>query len=101
MVVAGRTTALWCTLHALTIKLPRSEKRVAEVRVDGQPVGTLTPATSAGLLAVVDRAEALGRTVTAHGFLSGNSLTVSMALSVARTADLTEEWISEHLKPTS
>lgn len=101
MVVAGRTKALWCTLHARTIKLPRSEKRVAEVRVDGQPVGTLTPATSAGLLTVVDRAEALGRTVIAHGFLSGNSLTVSLALSVARTADLTEDWISKHLEPTS
>lgn len=101
MVVAGRTTALWCTLHALTIKHPRSEKRVVEVRVDGQPAGTLTPATSAGLLTVVDRAEALGRTVIAHGFLSGNSLAVSMTLSVPRTVDLTEEWISEHLGPTA
>jgi collagen type III alpha len=101
MVVAGRKAALWCTLHALTIKMPRSEKRVAEVRIDGQPIGTLTPATSKDLLTVVDRADTLGRTVLAHGFLSGNSLTVSMTLSVPRTSDLTEEWISEHLEPTA
>lgn len=100
LVVSGQTTALWCTLHALTITTPRSEKRVAEVRVDGDTIGTLMPTTSAGLLTVIDRAEVLGRTVVAHGFLTGNSLTASMALSVPRTVDLPEEWIREHLEPT-
>jgi len=97
LVVSGQTTALWCTLHATTIKGPRSEKRVVEVRVDGHTVGTLTPTTSAGLLTVIDRAEILGRIVLAHGLLSGNSLTASMTLSAPRTENLTEEWIREHL----
>lgn len=98
--VADHKVALWCTLRALTVKTARSEKRVVEVHVDNQPVGTLTPATSADLLTVVDRAETIGRSIVAHGFLSGNSLTVTMILSIPRAAELTEDWISEHLSST-
>ncbi|WP_298228780.1 hypothetical protein [Gryllotalpicola sp.] len=57
----------------------------------------LTPATSADILPVVDKAEEAGRIAVARGYLSGNSLNVDLSLSVARTVDLDEDWIRENL----
>lgn len=97
LVRAGLKSGVWVTLHASTVTTARTEKRVVEVRVDGRAVGALTPATSAGILPLVDKAEGAGRIAVARGYVSGNSLSVDLSVSLARTADLDEEWISENL----
>lgn len=95
--VGSGRTGVWVTLHAITHKTPRSEKRLVEVRVDGKRCGALSPATSADLLPVVERIEDLGRLAVARGYVSGNSLKAELVVSAPKAAELTERWIDENL----
>lgn len=97
LVRAGHKVAIWVTLHAVTIATPRAEKRLVEAHVNGTTVGRLTPVTSADVLRVLDLADAEGRTIAAHGYLTGNSLSTELALSIARSTDLAESWIQDNL----
>lgn len=71
---------VFATLHRLQVTSGRSEKVLIELRIDGEPIGVLTPAMSQHFLPAVDHLEAVGRLTVARVFLKGNALKVEAVL---------------------
>ena len=80
---------VYATLHPLHEQPARS---VVEVRVDGAPVGRLTPRTSSELLPVVERVAAAGGTCAARALLSGTAVRAEVVLSAQRAPELPPGW---------
>ncbi|GAA3388856.1 HIRAN domain-containing protein [Cryptosporangium minutisporangium] len=84
---------VYATVHELTEQRPRSTRTVAEVRIDGRAVGTLTPKMSAELLPAVSFLAEQGRVTAARAIVKGNRLKADVTLHAARAGELSHEWL--------
>lgn len=89
--VAGR---LLVSLHITELQRPRSVVKVLEVRVDGERVGQLTPATSASLEPMYNEAAVQGLVVCAWASIKASRLAAELTLHVTRAEDVPETWPS-------
>lgn len=88
---------VFATLHRLQVTSGRSEKVLIELRIDGEPIGVLTPAMSQHFLPAVDHLEADDQLTVARVFLKGNALKVEAVLHAAKAHELDGSWLgSEH-----
>lgn len=84
---------IYGSLHQLTVTSGRTQRDVVEVRVDGSPIGTLTPAMSANFAPVIAHLSEIGEDVTARVFLKGNALKVEAVLYAAKAHELDASWL--------
>ena len=86
---------LYATLHRYEQTLARSVRSLVEVRVDGTPVGGLTPRMSSEFLPLLAE---LGQTrCVVPALLRGNRLKADLTVHAARAGELTSDWLAEHL----
>ncbi|MGV8912421.1 MAG: HIRAN domain-containing protein [Rhodoglobus sp.] len=88
---AGR---LLVSLHMTEVQRQRSVVKVLEVRVDGERVGRLTPATSASLEPMYNEADEQGLVVCAWASIKASRLAAELTLRVTRAEDIPETWPS-------
>lgn len=84
------------TLHSLTEQLARSTRDVIEVRIDGRPVGLLTPAMSKNYLPVVRSLGDAGIATAARVLVKGNELQAEVVLHALKSHELPNSWLAEH-----
>jgi hypothetical protein len=82
------------TLHEIVEQGPRSSKQLAEVRVDGRPVGRLTPKMSSDMLPAVQYLDERGFLTVVRAVVKGNQLKSEVILHTARAAELPQEWMN-------
>ena len=96
LVARSGEVPVYATLHQTTTARPSpAGKPVVEVRVEGQPVGQLTPVGSAHVLGVVTKAAELGVTLAADALARGNSIEAEVTVWLAHTTELPEAWLGE------
>lgn len=87
-----------CWVHATiheTIEVgPRSSKALAEVRVDGNTVGRLTPKLSGDMLPTVQFLAGRGEMTCVHAIVKGNSLKAEVVLYSLRAQELPAGWFT-------
>jgi collagen type III alpha len=81
------------TLHPVVEATARTSKTLAEVRIDGLPVGRLTPKMSQDMLPAVDYLAERGLIACVRGVVKGNALKSDVVLYSARAGDLAAEWL--------
>lgn len=81
------------TLHKVTEQLARSTRDVVEVRLDGEPVGQLTPKMSGEYSPAIDLLNESGVLTVARAVVKGNVLKVDVVLYAAKAGQLGDEWI--------
>ncbi len=91
---AGDCLALG-TLHPAVGGTAKSPKSVIEVRIDGQPVGTLSAASSVHFLPVVQHLGAEGVLTLAWLRLKGNAVSTQVTLQATKAHELPQQWFSE------
>ncbi|WP_217995591.1 DUF2510 domain-containing protein [Sanguibacter suarezii] len=89
------------TLHAITLQLARSTRRVVEVRLDGDRVGQLTPKMSGEFIPAVEALESVGLGTAVRAVLKGNALKADVNLFAVRSGELSQEWLAEALSSRS
>lgn len=85
---------VFATLHPVEQTLARSTKTLVEVRVDGHPVGRMTPRMSGEFLPVLG--EIGSRTCVVPAMVKGNRLKADLKVHAARSSELSEEWLAAH-----
>jgi hypothetical protein len=90
----GDSGLLLVTLHPTEVKRARSVTSALEVRLDGERVGQLTPATSAKLQPIFEEAAARGLVTGAWASLKGSRLAAELSLHVVRPEDIADSWPS-------
>lgn len=84
------------TLHAVSEQLARTTRDIVEVRIDGQPVGVLTPAMSKNYLPVIRSLGDAGLLTAARAFVKGNTLQAEVVLHATKAHELPPNWLEEH-----
>lgn len=87
------------TVHSVVEKSARAEKTLAEIRIDGLPVGRLTPKMSADLLPAVDYLAERGHVACVHAMVKGNHLKTDVVLHTLRAGELPPEWFAARPLP--
>jgi collagen type III alpha len=87
-------TWVYTTLHLMTVGSGRTEKRVVELRIDGKPIGRLTPTMSAQYAATIDHVAQSGQLVAAKALLKGNPIQVEAVLHASRSHELDAAWFA-------
>jgi len=82
------------TLHQIVEEGPRANKTLAEVRIDGNTVGRLTPKMSSDLLPAVSYLAELGQTTCVRAIVKGNRLKAEVVLYTLRAHELPADWFS-------
>jgi len=82
------------TLHQVVEEGSRSSKTLAEVRIDGEPVGRLTPKMSSDLLPAVSYLAELGQTTCVRAIVKGNRLKAEVVLYTLRAHELPADWFN-------
>jgi collagen type III alpha len=83
------------TMHEVVEQGPRSSRQLAEIRIDGQPVGRLTPRMSRDMLPAVQFLDQRGFVTAVRAVVKGNQLKSDVVVHAARAGDLSQEWMSE------
>jgi hypothetical protein len=82
------------TLHQIVEEGPRTSKTLAEVRIDGNTVGRLTPKMSSDLLPAVLYLGELGQTTCVRAVVKGNRLKAEVVLYTLRSHELPADWFA-------
>ncbi|MCA0331084.1 MAG: DUF2510 domain-containing protein [Actinobacteria bacterium] len=82
------------TVHPVVETTARTSKTLAEVRIEGRPVGRLTPKMSQDLLPAVDHLADHGLTTCVRAIVKGNALKADVVLYTARAGDLSADWLA-------
>jgi len=82
------------TLHQVVEEGSRSSKTLAEVRIDGNTVGRLTPKMSSDLLPAVSYLAELGQTTCVRAIVKGNRLKAEVVLYALRAHELPADWFN-------
>ena len=93
-VAGGREPWVAVTLHSLDEQRARSVVPTVEVRLDGQRVGVLTPASTANVRPLVEHAEARGQIAVARAVIKGNHLKADVTLHVAKASEVEARWFA-------
>lgn len=91
-VAGGREPWVAVTLHSHDEQRARSVVPTVEVRLDGQRVGILTPASTANVRPLVEQVEARGQVAVARAVVKGNHLKADVALHVAKASEVEANW---------
>lgn len=83
------------TLHDVVEQGPRSSKQLAEVRIDGHPVGRLTPKMSGDMLPAIQFLNSRGFVTAVRAVVKGNQLKCEVILHTMRAAELPQEWMNK------
>lgn len=88
--------AAWvhATVHPVVETTARTSKTLAEIRIDGRPVGRLTPKMSQDVLPAVDHLSQRGLTTCVRAVVKGNALKSDVVLYTARAGDLSQDWLA-------
>lgn len=68
-------------------------RSVARVLLDGEKIGELSVATSKSALSLIDAQSARGLATVAWGQLTGSRVAAEVTLSLARAAEIEDEWL--------
>jgi collagen type III alpha len=82
------------TLHQVVEEGSRSSKTLAEVRIDGNTVGRLTPKMSSDLLPAVSYLAELGQATCVRAIVKGNRLKAEVVLYALRAHELPADWFN-------
>jgi hypothetical protein len=82
------------TVHETTDAAARSSKALAEVRIDGNTVGRLTPKLSGDMLPAVQFLAGRGEITCVHAIVKGNSLKAEVVLYALRAHELPAGWFT-------
>lgn len=85
---------VYATLHSVAEHSARTSKIIAEVRIDGLPVGRLTPKMSRDMLPVVEYLGDRDHVTCVHATVKGNQLKADVALHAIRSGELPSEWFA-------
>ena len=83
------------TLSPVVETTARTSKTVAEVSIDGRPVGRLTPKMSQDMLPVVEYLGERGLLTCVPAIVKGNPLKSDVVLYTARAGELGVEWFAQ------
>lgn len=81
------------TLTPIKDVRPRSVVDAIQVEVDGEPVGVLTPASTANLMPLISHVIDNGGVPVCRASLRGNALKADISLHVAKAQDVDAAWI--------
>ncbi|QXQ11480.1 hypothetical protein [Paeniglutamicibacter sp. Y32M11] len=82
------------SLHSLVNTLKNGTiKELVEVRLDGERVGQLTPASSLHFLPTIAHSQDMGKTLGVWSKLKGSGLAVELTVQGARATDLQDAWL--------
>lgn len=82
------------SMHRLESTLKNGTiKELVEVRLDGERVGQLTPASSLHFLPTIAHAQDMGKTLGVWSKLKGSGLAVELTVQGARATDLQDDWL--------
>ncbi len=84
---------VYATLHPVLEELARSTRSLVEVRVDGEPVGRLTPRMSGAVLPAVEHVERRGATAVARALVKGTAIRAEVLLHVQRAHEIAPDWL--------
>lgn len=82
------------TVHETTDAAARSSKALAEVRIDGNTVGRLTPKLSGDMSPTVQFLAGRGEMTCVHAIIKGNSLRAEVVLYALRAHELPAGWFT-------
>lgn len=83
------------TMHRLIQTLKNgTEKHLVEVRLDGERVGQLTPATSNHYLPTIAHAADIGKDLGIWAKIKGSGLAAELVIQGARAMELNDEWLN-------
>ena len=82
-----------CWVHATVHPSGDSTKRYAEVRIDNNVVGRLTPKMSSDLLPAVDFLKDQGQVCAVRALVKGNQLKSEVTLYTQRAHELDQAWL--------
>lgn len=80
------------TLHPIQVTRARSAVAVMEVRLDGERIGQLSPATSESLRPLVAESESRGGIAAAWAQITGSRLAAEVTLDVTRAELIPDSW---------
>lgn len=84
------------TMHSASRTLKNGTvKMAAEVRLDGERVGQMTPASSQHFLPSIRHVEDMGKQLGVWARIKGSGLAVELAVQGARASELPDEWLRE------
>lgn len=89
----GSEVTLAVTLHAIVDVRPRSTVDAVQVQIDGEPVGILSPTSTANILPLVRYVNERGMTPVGRATLKGNALKADVTLHVSKAQDVDPTWI--------
>jgi len=82
------------TMHRIENTLKNgSVKELVEVRLDGERVGQLTPASSRHFLPAIAHTRDAGKTLAVWSKLKGSGIAVELTVQGARATDLNDDWL--------
>lgn len=93
-VPANGTGMVILTMHRKETMLKNGASReVVELRLDGERVGELTPATSKYYLPLVQHARDMDRTIGVWAKLTGSGLAAELTIYGAKSNEVEDEWL--------
>ena len=84
---------VYVTLASFVQATARAQKTLVEVRIDGQPVGQLTPKMSSELLPAIDLLAEHGLQAAARATVTANAIKAEVKLYTLRAHELPGAWI--------
>lgn len=86
---------VYVTLHKGIRTLKNgTEKPFVEVRIDGERVGEMTPATSGHFLPLLEHLDTAGEIPTALAKITGSALAAQLVLQAAKAPEIPDSWIA-------
>lgn len=82
----------WTTLTAIMTGSGKSEKRIVEVQINGDPVGQLTAGMSAELLPAIDHLQERRLGAAVRATVKGNQVKVDVSIRAAKSGDISRSW---------
>jgi len=83
------------TLQPVVESTARTSKTLAEVYIEGRPVGRLTPKMSQDMLPAVEYLAERGQATCVRAIVKGNPLKSDVVLHTARAGELGADWFSQ------
>lgn len=85
----------YVTLHkGLRTLKNGTEKPFVEIRIDGDRVGEMTPATSGHFLPLIEHLDTAGEIPTALAKITGSALAAQLVLQAAKAPEIPDSWIA-------
>jgi hypothetical protein len=84
---------VYVTLHESIVESARTSKSFVEVRIDGNPIGSLTKSASEHFLPVISFLSARGISTSSRAIVRGNSLKSDVTLYSKKSGEIDMAWL--------